>query len=692
MVIYSLCNYSLFPDMRKVLLLFGFISIALGILFAPLFSNANDGLIGYWKFDGNGVNEVAGSPTAVVQTNAVFRSSGGKLGGYAYIPAQGDAVKIPYASMFDLPDSFTIEFWFRQRANQAFFQDLVYKGSPINNYNFRVFRQLWNENNFGPIITGYTSLRTRYWTQTSNPNQLAHNEWHHVAYTKNAAQSAYYLDGILIHSSSQTDPAVTPANDIMIGSSAVDTDIDNLRIYNRALNLSEVLQNSGLPGREPLCASQQKQCVGNILQACAGDRFSWITAQNCDNGCDANTLSCNAPPAVAPSATSTPAAATSTPASVIATLPIATSTPSIFPQTIPQTSVVPASPVSAVASDATSTQETAKPTPILSRQIPQDSSGTSSTPVLPVSSATTTNQIVPTKGETQITIVDIEQEQKKIKKEALDFARDLAILSREAERLQKAGASLSESFKQTLTNARDISEYVKTTSEVYGVQDIRAHMEKLRNSLNEYIPTLEYMARSKGVIRIAKRQIVEAQRLKKSAANAAKRRGVDVKELLTDMDTHISTMKSALTRLGQETVLEELPTFSTQNFSDQLNTIRELESHVRAIINVKQFIKKKEAEIKQLNKKIGKLRKSSLQYQEVKALILEIQKNLTELRPLANQRLTEESVDQILSYLESLTDAFDAAKDALDITSGDALSSQLETLFSAPSQNLKGFE
>ncbi len=205
--------------------------------------------IGYWKFDGNGSNEIVGGPSAQIVGNAVFNSSGGKYGGYGYIPTQSDWVKIPYNSMFDLPTSFTIEFWFRQRSDQSFAQDLVYKGTPGNNYNFRVFRQLWNQYNFGPIITGYTAANTGYWSQTSNPNQLSHGSWHHVVYTRNASEAAYYLDGVRTHSLNLTEyteysgPVRTPANDIIIGDSAVDTDIDNLKIYNRSLNSSEILSS-----------------------------------------------------------------------------------------------------------------------------------------------------------------------------------------------------------------------------------------------------------------------------------------------------------------------------------------------------------------------------------------------------------------------------------------------------------------
>ncbi|TSC77399.1 MAG: peptidyl-Asp metallopeptidase, partial [Parcubacteria group bacterium Gr01-1014_33] len=207
--------------------------------------------IGYWKFDGNGNNEITGSPSAVTVGSATFKASGGKFGGYFYMPASNDYAKIPYQSMFDLPNSFSIEFWFRQRSNQSFNQNLISKGTPLNNYNFNISRWLWNEYNFGPVIAGHTAANTGYWTQPSNPNQLAHNEWHHVMFTKSPNYHAYYLDGNLIGSKDITStsnteyggPAKTPALDIIIGNPAPDTDIDNLRIYNYAFNRGEVLYN-----------------------------------------------------------------------------------------------------------------------------------------------------------------------------------------------------------------------------------------------------------------------------------------------------------------------------------------------------------------------------------------------------------------------------------------------------------------
>jgi len=215
----------------------------------PLFSIAPEAgtTVGEWKFDGNGNNQYAGSSATLVE-NATFETTGGISDGYAKIPLGSDSVSIAYNSLYDLPDTFSIEFWFRQRANQSFLQDLVFKGE-ANGYNFRVFRQLWDGSNDGPVIAGFTNT-SGSWEQVSTPNDLAHNIWHYVAYTKSATTHTYYLDGNRIDFADTTDVAkIAASQPIEIGTSAVDTDIDELRISNYGKTGEDVstYYNSFLP-------------------------------------------------------------------------------------------------------------------------------------------------------------------------------------------------------------------------------------------------------------------------------------------------------------------------------------------------------------------------------------------------------------------------------------------------------------
>lgn len=212
-------------------------------------------LVGHWKFDGNGNNEVSGNPNVQTVGTASFNTSGGKLNGYGYIPSQGNYFKVSHNNAYNLPTSFTIEFWFRQRANRSYRQDLIYKGTtgyyPSATVNFWIWRQLWDQYNFGPIQAAYVNNNTSYFVGVTNGNQLSHNQWHHVAYTKDSTGSEYYLDGASIYRNTDTAPARTNSADIIIGDTATDTDIDNLKIYNYALSASEISASISAAGGVP---------------------------------------------------------------------------------------------------------------------------------------------------------------------------------------------------------------------------------------------------------------------------------------------------------------------------------------------------------------------------------------------------------------------------------------------------------
>ena len=96
----------------------------------------------------------------------------------------------------------------------------------------------------GSVIAGYQDNEEYYWNQVSNPNALSHGVWHHVLYTKNSLNHSYYLDGKLINQSHADEliDAVSDSAPIIIGDSAVNTDFDEVRIYNYSLTKEEAIQ------------------------------------------------------------------------------------------------------------------------------------------------------------------------------------------------------------------------------------------------------------------------------------------------------------------------------------------------------------------------------------------------------------------------------------------------------------------
>jgi len=239
--------------MRKALsvavLLAGLVSLGSG---GPEAAPPPSGPVSEWKFDGNGLNEVGGMWNAVAHGNAEFRTSGGVDGGYAHVPGDTDWIQINSHPDYNLPTSFTVEFWFRQFAYQSFNQTLVTKGDSYYGTNYHVYRALKDAYNHGIVKAYYKGVDSLY-HHASNQNYPAHGRWHHVVYTKNATGHAYYLDGDLVSHPSDTVDAETNSEPIIVGDTAVDTDFDELRIYDRYMTAQEV---STRYKSFPVCARQ----------------------------------------------------------------------------------------------------------------------------------------------------------------------------------------------------------------------------------------------------------------------------------------------------------------------------------------------------------------------------------------------------------------------------------------------------
>ena len=210
------------------------------LIWTTLYSPSRDvgSTVGEWKFDNvNSTTPISfpntySGPDAAAIGSVTFEAAGGIYKGYAYIQTSYSYLQIAHDTLYDLPSTFTVEFWFRQRSDHDSTQNLVQKD--YEGYNFRIYRRAWagSSTDDGAIIAGFTSATDSGWKQVSNTNNPAHAVWHYVAYAKSATGHAYYIDGNLIDENlNMPDPAVANSyQSIQIGMDAVDTDIDELRI------------------------------------------------------------------------------------------------------------------------------------------------------------------------------------------------------------------------------------------------------------------------------------------------------------------------------------------------------------------------------------------------------------------------------------------------------------------------------
>jgi|GEM_PF-2512163 len=102
--------------------------------------------------------------------------------------------------------------------------------------------------------------------------------WHHIALTYNGSEQRLYVDGILRDNKSLSGSINTTANNLTIGKNVNGT-IDEVRIYNRALSESEILQHYlstaplyfDLSDGDQLCVEMNVTNTGNI--SLLGDVF-----------------------------------------------------------------------------------------------------------------------------------------------------------------------------------------------------------------------------------------------------------------------------------------------------------------------------------------------------------------------------------------------------------------------------------
>ena len=208
---------------------------------------ADTGLIGYWSMDESSGSNIADSSgnglnASLNQSDASTHVTG-KLSHALYFDGSRDAVITSANSL--RPESFTL----------AAYINIPTK---INDWQ-------WiggHGDNFGLVVRANGTIHVYYYNGSRWPGitidvpDLRDGQWHHIAGSFNASTGklSAFVDGVLVGSESGDGPIVYDAgNDFHIGSMNgsrnFNGDLDEVKLYNRALNEAEVaaLQAPDIP-------------------------------------------------------------------------------------------------------------------------------------------------------------------------------------------------------------------------------------------------------------------------------------------------------------------------------------------------------------------------------------------------------------------------------------------------------------
>ncbi len=206
---------------------------------SPLFSS--NGLVGYWKFD-----EGSGTSTTDSSSNNNIGSlingpawTTGKVGSAIQF-SNGNYVTIPNSSSIAITGNMTITAWIKV-TDFSNSNGIVAKSSSIYPapYDFHL-------NPTSGIPSFWRGSGASYYANANGISAPALNQWQFISVTMSGTTVVHYLNGIF-NGSSTLSTTIGDAGNAMYIASRVDGgtqmkgDMDDIRIYNRALSAAEIM-------------------------------------------------------------------------------------------------------------------------------------------------------------------------------------------------------------------------------------------------------------------------------------------------------------------------------------------------------------------------------------------------------------------------------------------------------------------
>jgi len=253
-------------------------------------TDPNEGLIAYYPFNGNANDESGNGNHGTVNgatltsdkcenENSAYKFDGGQING------NGDYIEVPNSSSLNNLEKISVSFWTRRFTNVGAEHRIIGKHSNEGDMGW-AFSWEWRNTDFkeiyfkianGEVITG---------------GNIPTNEWVHIVGTYDGTTNKLYVNGSLIAENQSTGNEVLNANvslDIgrflASGIAYYKGEIDEVRIYNRAISNSEIIElHNGCSNQvqdisvltSSLSIGYENQSYSAILEATGGtEPYTW---------------------------------------------------------------------------------------------------------------------------------------------------------------------------------------------------------------------------------------------------------------------------------------------------------------------------------------------------------------------------------------------------------------------------------
>ena len=214
-------------------------------------ADLNDGLVAYYPFNGNARDESGNFNDGAVHGATLIEDRfGNKKSAYSF-DGVNDYISVDDGSQFNFENALSLSLWVRPKGSQNNYAALLDKSHPLNTYGSYkgwVLQQSRNRTNYQYFGFGNGNS----WSNTHGDTykiSMESDKWNYLTITKVNTTIKYYLNGNLTVIEHVSNSNISSNYDLSlyIGSARAlsrffQGDLDDIRIYNRALSESEIKQ------------------------------------------------------------------------------------------------------------------------------------------------------------------------------------------------------------------------------------------------------------------------------------------------------------------------------------------------------------------------------------------------------------------------------------------------------------------
>jgi glucose/arabinose dehydrogenase len=238
------------------------------------------GLVGAWGFDegaGSQALDASGQGNTGTIAGAAWTGSG-RYGGALTFDGVNDWVSVPHSASLNLSTAMTLTAWVRPTSLGAWRQAILKERPGGLTYALYATNQSANQPNGHFQIGGADR-------EVTAPTAIATNTWTHLATSYDGANMRLYVNGTLVRTVARTGPVATSTSPLRIGGNSVWGEwfagqLDEIRVYNRALTTSEITTDSQTPTTPPAPDTAKPSVPGGVQASVSGTTVdvSWNAA------------------------------------------------------------------------------------------------------------------------------------------------------------------------------------------------------------------------------------------------------------------------------------------------------------------------------------------------------------------------------------------------------------------------------